>query len=766
MLKITERTGDMLSTRKKLFISVGIIAFIVVLTLVISIIGYNLIDSNVRSIEENNLRQAEINRIHNQALKQQLGQYEIIINGKLENKAEVERINEELRKIVADYKDRGDLSLQEQEYLAGIEKNSAEFLRNFEEKILPEVEKNKRQELKNSISEISKNTARIFQFESTLRKNLAAAVNETAEKALDGMKMVNSVSADIQKNLADLRNLDPSKEQDREEIKRLTAALQESMASVQNTQENDDKGERERLAFNLKLLDDAYNLMEWSGRMYYCLLEAMFVNEGNFTTYNEAAAKAGQYIGSMASNLTGDSKNLIVGIDLLNRQNAAEAEKIMEEISRSKNSSILDNNKYSIAILGEIDAASRSLYESLDNYISKSIKESKGLQLSLILILSLIIVVSISVGALLAVTTQNIIEYVRKMTKAIDRAGSGDLSVKADVAGNEEVGELARKIGAILEKHKEVTNHVISAEKDIGYLKENFSQIFEESRENINSILKGYHSTLNTIKGSVKYLKDPAKDIHKLIDGIRSVSEVAQQIIDDGTRTMEIAANSGMVVSEIEETIKSITDSIRNVTDTIGQLEYTSRQVGNISNVISDISIKTNLLAENAAVGIQDPPGAIDYELITDEISKLAKESDEASEEIKALVGEIQNQVFFLIDNLSSGVYGVEDSVKKIKTVKNYIEEVVYSTKILVDAMRSTAEKVGEYMESAGKFVDTLNMLDKSVRESTADSEYIRMNLEEQARIVEEMSDLSRILENTSSKLDNVTRKYKRPTDD
>lgn len=776
-----------MSRHKKLFILISIIASVIIVTFLISLIGYNLINKNVESIEDNNNKQAVISQIHNQALKQQLEQYAIIITGNPEEKTEIIRTNQELNRVISEYQSNHNLSQREQDYLNSINRDSKELLKNFEEKILPEIEKSKSKELKNNLITIAKNMGDIYQREIQLRSNIYSSVDKQVSDITNYIGQINASLSESKLKFADLKpltdyyssgverlkTLNLENESDREEIATIVSSLGGYITQIQSIAANTENsiytsdGELKqpdtvKLSAQIKMLGDINHLIEWTGRMYYSMLEAAFVGDADFTAYNNASSRVGNYIASLSQSLAGNDKNVISTINTLNQDNVDMAKLVINETSRSKNSAILNNVNYSISLLSQIDKASSELSETLKQYINEGINKSRRLQASIIVILSVIILVSISIGMLLAISIRNTVLHIRRMTKMIDRAERGELNTNTAFIDNEVLGELAVKVRSMIDRNKKVADDVLSAEKDIDFLKRNLALISNESKEKMSNISKGYYSTVNTIKGSMRNLKEPTKDVSKLVEGVQNMSHVTQKVIGDSMRAMEIAASSGKIIAEVEHTVKKVTESISNVTGTISDLEKSSRQIVQLTDEISDVAARADILTTNATIEAQKPSfSSRDYIIVIDEMGKIVKHSNKLIKDVKGLVKQTQSHVYSLIDGMSSGVYGVGESIGKINAVKAYIGDVVVSMKMIVDAMRETADEVREYVASTSYVANVIGTFNKSVQESTADSEHVRKNIEEQAMIIKEMETLSRMLENTSNKLETVTEGYK-----
>ena len=142
---------------------------------------------------------------------------------------------------------------------------------------------------------------------------------------------------------------------------------------------------------------------------------------------------------------------------------------------------------------------------------------------------------------------------------------------------------------------------------------------------------------------------------------------VATHSIETLTKTSDLVASMvGKAMDEanagteaVEASVAQIISVEKIVNDsalTVDKLGERSKEIGQIVESISGIAEQTNLLALNAAIeAARAGEHGRGFAVVSEEVRKLAEESQEASQKIATLIGEIQAETTNAVDSMQKG---------------------------------------------------------------------------------------------------------------
>ena len=158
-------------------------------------------------------------------------------------------------------------------------------------------------------------------------------------------------------------------------------------------------------------------------------------------------------------------------------------------------------------------------------------------------------------------------------------------------------------------------------------------------------------------------LQETAASMEQLNTTVQHNAETARQaslLSDEASRA---AANGGVVMTQVVDTMQNISTS--------------SRKIGDIIGVIDGIAFQTNILALNAAVeAARAGEQGRGFAVVAGEVRSLAQRSAEAAKEIRTLIADSVTQVDAGAQLVNQAGSAMDDILGQVKRVADLIGEI------------------------------------------------------------------------------------------
>ncbi|MBD2091535.1 GAF domain-containing protein [Microcoleus sp. FACHB-1515] len=277
----------------------------------------------------------------------------------------------------------------------------------------------------------------------------------------------------------------------------------------------------------------------------------------------------------------------------------------------------------------------------------------------------------------------------------VEGATRGDLTVRADVTAGE-IGTVADFFNSIVESLRQIVTKV----------KDSATQVNSSLGENEGAIRQLAEAALIQAEETTRTLDS----MQEMTRSIQAVAESAQQAAAVA-RTASVTAESGGQAMDLTvQNILSLRETVGETAKKVKRLGEASQQISKVVSLINQIAMQTNLLAINAGIeAARAGEEGQGFAVVAEEVGELAARSSAATQEIEAIVNNIQRETSMVVQAMEEStaqvvegtqlVEGAKQSLSQILNVSQQIDQLVQSISQATASQVETSEVVTRLMK-------------------------------------------------------------------
>ncbi len=313
-----------------------------------------------------------------------------------------------------------------------------------------------------------------------------------------------------------------------------------------------------------------------------------------------------------------------------------------------------------------------------------------------------------------------------------------NLTKRLVVTSRDEVGQLARQFNLFVMKLQDVIRDVASNSDTLNISSESLSDLSiriskgAEAMEAHSNEVALAADRMGTNMGSVAEVSEQASN---------NMSMVATATDAMNETVNEIARNSTMARGFTADMVKQAGAASTK----ISELGDAARDIGNVTETITEISEQTNLLALNATIeAARAGEAGKGFAVVASEIKGLAMQTAEATLAIKNKISGVQGatretvdeimKISGLIDNVNEIVAAIATAVDKQSVTSREVAEILSQAALGIDEV---CGKVAESSTIAEDIAGKITQVNISSNEISTSSSVVKVNSEELSHLAE-----------------------------
>ncbi|NLX63321.1 MAG: methyl-accepting chemotaxis protein [Clostridiaceae bacterium] len=368
----------------------------------------------------------------------------------------------------------------------------------------------------------------------------------------------------------------------------------------------------------------------------------------------------------------------------------------------------------------------------------------------------------LAIGIIVSIIFSNLlVKSITEFQERMKKVQAGDLTQIIDSKRNDEMGVLAESFNNLINSLSNIIGVIRNKSDDLNDMASHLSQISEsiayssvETTQAISEIAAGAQHQADELL----FIHNKLSDFNQIVQQIYNSLEATKNSIE---LTGTLSNEGNIQLKALNQSIKSSSESFDIVADEINRLSESAQQIDEINKVIQNISRQTNLLALNAAIEASRAGEAgKGFTVVAEEIRKLAEQSKESSDNIRAIIDDILSSIKSVVTTSCDAKDKLNDQVRFVENTNNAFLSILNSLKESIPMLRETFKSADEMVKSKDLIIEKVNSVTAVAQEASSGAQEILEATETISGQIEEIAAFTKTLNVLSDDLLNETKTF------
>ncbi|EIW19455.1 MULTISPECIES: methyl-accepting chemotaxis protein [Pelosinus] len=339
----------------------------------------------------------------------------------------------------------------------------------------------------------------------------------------------------------------------------------------------------------------------------------------------------------------------------------------------------------------------------------------------------------------------------------------GDLSEQEiQVFSHDEIGQLAKgfrdmrgNLRVLVTNVKSQAEHVAASSEELTASASHSADAANQIAASITDIAHGTEKQVNSADRIAAVARQMSTNTEQILTTTQGVSEIAihaSQEAEKGKQSVEQAIVQMQDISHGSAAVQSA----------ITELAAGSQEISEMVNLISTIASQTNLLALNAAIeAARAGEHGRGFAVVAEEVRKLAEQSNQATQQIGAVIQKNQVNMEQAVAASQSGLERVKDGIVVINSAGEMFTIIVESIIQFSQQIKEISEAIQQIVDGSQTLVGSIQEIEIVSKENAAETQTISAATEEQSASMQEIASASHSLASLASTLQEGVAKFR-----
>ncbi|WP_416668221.1 methyl-accepting chemotaxis protein [Egbenema bharatensis] len=314
-----------------------------------------------------------------------------------------------------------------------------------------------------------------------------------------------------------------------------------------------------------------------------------------------------------------------------------------------------------------------------------------------------------------------------ELLQEVDPISKGDLTTRAKVTADE-IGTIADSYNATVDNLKRIVLQVQNAA----------NQVVETTSTSETAVQALSAEALQ----QATELAQALNVVQNLTGAVQEVAHNAQQAelaVREAAQTVE---EGDLAMNRTVDGIQVIRSTVADTAKKVKHLGESSQKISKVVELISAFTAQTNMLALNASIeASRAGEEGRGFAVVASEVRALARQSAEATEEIRKLIASIQAETSEVVTAMESGIEQVVIGTKLVDDTRQSLNNITAASNRIGNLVSSIAQLTVSQTTASSALTQTMKEVADIANKTSEEARYVALSFEQLRQVAQTLQD-------------------------
>lgn len=367
------------------------------------------------------------------------------------------------------------------------------------------------------------------------------------------------------------------------------------------------------------------------------------------------------------------------------------------------------------------------------------------------------------VGTIIAILlSRAILKPLGHLMESTERITQGDLRHSVVLKSRDEFGKLSKSFEKMKSQLSQLIQQINQISEQVTSSSEELTASAEETEKATEQITNAMQEVARETEKEVSVSTSSSQSVSEVSAGMNQAAIAVQSVTDLSHDAKNYAGSGNQTIQQALVQMDLIRSKVDSSSDVINRLGEKSKEIGQITTLITDIANQTNLLALNASIeSARAGEHGKGFAVVANEVKKLAEQSSQSANQIRELIEQIQLESDNAIHSMNEGKSAVKDGITMTSQAGNSFKDISNIIEKIFEQIQDVSAVVEEVNATTYNMVEVMDEISQGSEKSAANAKNVAQAAEEQNASMQEIYTSAEALSTMAIELQKSVQQFK-----